>query len=217
MRYNKLLALFLSLIWATTSFAQIDSFIRRKSKYSYTYKEREHTTSENLNHIGGIYIVSWGTYYLTQPSTFRKEGSFNKYRDNLGEIVFDKDEPIWNWVVHPYSGSQLYLYYRANGYNSLDSVKMAFISSTLFEFFVEIYTEPASFQDIYQTPILGSILGIGIEKVSLYLLNTGNPAAKVFGHILNPFTLFWFYEGRVFTSPIVDGKGKYGMLWNVEF
>jgi hypothetical protein len=40
---------------------------------------------------------------------------------------------------------------------------MAAISSALFEFTVEVYTEPASVQDLYQTPILGSILGLGLE------------------------------------------------------
>ena len=32
-----------------------------------------------------------------------------------------------------------------------------FIQSTLFEFLIEIYTEPASIQDLIQTPILGSL------------------------------------------------------------
>ena len=59
---------------------------------------------------------------------------------------------------------------------------MTFISSTLFEFTVEIYTEPAKVQDLYQTPILGSVLGVGLETLSLYLLNTGNS----FGRILKP-------------------------------
>jgi hypothetical protein len=174
---------------------------RREPIYQFTYLDREHTWQEDINNIGFIYAASWVTYFLSQPVTFLEEGSFEKYADNFGELVFDNDEPFWNWIVHPYSGSQLYLFYRADGYSQIDSIKMAFISSSLFEFFVEIYTEPASYQDLYQTPVLGSILGITFEKVSLYLLNTGHPAAQFFGYLLNPYPLLWFYDGKIKIIP----------------
>jgi hypothetical protein len=178
----------------------------RHPKYHYGYIEREHTTDESLKLIGIIYGVSWGFYPLTQPKIVKENGSWAKYQDNLGRLVFDHDEPFWNWFVHPISGSQLFLFYRANGYSQIDSLSMAFISSTLFEFTIEIYTEPASVQDLYQTPVLGAILGVGIEKLSMYLLNTGNPVGRVFGHIINPSTLFDFYEGKVLITPQYDGK-----------
>lgn len=189
---------------------------KRNLKYKYTYVDREHSVKEIFQQLGSIYVISWGTYYLSQPETFREEGSFKKYADHLGEVVFDKDEPFWNWMVHPYSGSQLYLFYRAYGYSQTNAVLMSVASSTLFEFFVEIYTEPASFQDLYQTPILGSALGLLFEKSSLYLLNTGNPVAKVIGHILNPATLFWFYEGKITITPQPQKQGM-GLTLNMDF
>lgn len=174
--------------------------------YSYSYKDRDHSRKENMNQILGIYGVTWLLYPLTQPSVVKDQGSFKNYRDNFGKLVFDKDEPFWNWFVHPISGSQLFLYYRANGYSRIDALAMSFISSTLFEFTVEIYTEPASVQDLYQTPILGAILGIGLENFTLYLLNSGNALGRFFGHLLNPSTLFWFYEGKVKLIPYYDNK-----------
>ncbi|MCO4794483.1 MAG: DUF3943 domain-containing protein [Bacteriovoracaceae bacterium] len=179
---------------------------RRIPKYIYGYKQRDHTLRENFNQIAGIYGVTWVLYPLTQPSVVKENGSFKNYRNNFGKLVFDKDEPFWNWFVHPMSGSQLFLYYRANGYSRIDSLAMAFVSSTLFEFTVEIYTEPASVQDLYQTPILGSILGVGIENLSMYLLNSGNSVGRFFGHLINPSTLFWFYEGKVRFIPQFDNK-----------
>ena len=179
---------------------------RRIPKYIYGYKNRSHTMNENLKQIAGIYGVTWLIYPLTQPSVVKENGSFKNYRDNFGKLVFDKDEPFWNWFVHPISGSQLFLYYRANGYSRVDSLATAFISSTLFEFTVEIYTEPASVQDLYQTPILGSILGVGLENLSMYLLNTGNAFGRFFGHVINPATLFWFYEGKVRFIPQYNDK-----------
>jgi hypothetical protein len=181
---------------------------KRQPKYHYAYIDREHTRSENWNNIGFIYALSWGLYPLTQPEVFRDAGSWDKYKSNFGKVVFDRDEPIWNWVVHPISGSQLFLYYRANGYNRAQALGMTFISSTLFEFTIEIYTEPASVQDLYQTPVIGSLLGVGIETISMALLNTGNPVGKFFGHLMNPATLFWFYEGRTRITPYTNGRDK---------
>lgn len=190
---------------------------RKNNKYYYTYADREHSSKENISHIAGIYGVSWLVYPLTQWDTFTNDGSFDEYKQNFGKLVFDQDEPFWNWIVHPYSGSQLYLYYRANGYSRTGSMAMTIVSSTLFEFTVEIYTEPASIQDLYQTPILGSVLGLGFETLSLYMLNSGNMMGKIFGHIINPMTLFWFYEGKMQLTPTYDGKGKVGLNFYMDY
>ena len=189
---------------------------KRLPQYQYTYIDRDHTSAENWRHIGIIYGVSWILYPATQPSVFFDQGSFRNYRRNFGHLVFDKDEPFWNWLVHPFSGSQLYLYYRANGYRRIDAMAMTFVSSTLFEFTVEIYTEPASIQDTYQTPVLGSILGVAIENLSLFLLNTGNFAGKFFGHLINPSTLFGFYKGKIQVHPFYDGQ-KSGAFLRATF
>ena len=56
---------------------------------------------EHRNHLLGIYAVTWLVYPLTQPDVVRKDGSIKKYKDNFGKLAFDKDEPFWNWFVHP--------------------------------------------------------------------------------------------------------------------
>lgn len=189
----------------------------RVKEFEYTYIDRKHTKKESMKHLAAIYGVTWVVYPLTQPSVVREKGSWKNYKNNFGKLVFDKDEPFWNWFVHPISGSQLYLYYRANGYNRIDSLGMAFISSTLFEFTVEIYTEPASIQDLYQTPVIGSFLGVGIETLSMYLLNTGNGFGKFVGHLINPATLFWFYEGKVQLVPQTNFNDRHGLFFMAEF
>lgn len=220
MRLIRFLAVIFQLLVITDVNADInalDSSSSRETKWRYEYIDRRHSKAETWSHLGGIYLVSWALYPLSQPSVFRDKGSFKRYGDNFGKVVFDRDTPFWNWLVHPISGSQLFLYYRANGYNRVDSMALAFISSTLFEFTIEIYTEPASVQDIYQTPVLGSILGLGIENLSLWLLNTGHPIAKFIGHTINPSTLFWFFEGKVRMVPQIDGKGGGGVTFLYEF
>ncbi len=190
---------------------------RRTTNYRYSYIDRKHTRVESMKHLAAMYGVTWLAYPLTQPDVVKNKGSWKNYRKNFGRLVFDKDEPFWNWFVHPISGSQLYLYYRANGYNRIDSMGLAAISSTLFEFTVEIYTEPASIQDLYQTPVLGAFLGFGIENLSLYLLNSGNAIGRAIGHIINPTTLFWFYEGKVQIIPKADFKGTTSLTFMADF
>lgn len=191
---------------------------KRIPEYKYMYIEREHSRDENLGNLGLVYGFAWFIYPLTQPKVLRGAGSFEQYKNHLGKIVFDKDEPFWNWMIHPYSGSQLFLYYRANGYSRMGSLGMSFVSSALFEFTIETLTEPASVQDLYQTPMLGAAIGVGLENLSLYLLNTGNAAGKVFGHILNPFTLFPFYEGKSRIYPHVNQENRIdGLLVGAEF
>jgi hypothetical protein len=192
-----------------------ESFAEKKFRYEYV--DRKHTSKEIAGHLGAMYGITWAIYPLSQWDTFKNDGSWENYKSNFGQIVFDKDEAIWNWVIHPFSGSQLFLFYRANGFSRISSLTMSFISSALFEFTVEIYTEPASIQDLYQTPIFGALLGIGIEKVSLSLLNSEYKLANYLGHILNPSTLFWFYEGKVFLTPTIDKKRRVGLSLMVDF
>lgn len=190
---------------------------RRVPKYHYGYYDREHTFKENIGHISALYAITWIVYPLGQWEEFRDNGSFKKFGKNFGELVFDKDEPFWNQIVHPITGSQLYLYYRANGYSRMDSFVMTTISSTLFELTVEIYTEPGSVQDLYITPVFGSLLGLGLEKTSMYLLNSGNAFGRFWGHVLNPATLFWFYQGKVRLTPSTDFNGSGSVTLSVEF
>lgn len=184
----------------------------RTSLYHYGYVDREHSWEENAKNIGIVYGLTWVFYPLIQPKVFKVEDGWNKYKNNFGKLVFDKDEPVWNLFVHPLTGSQLYLLYRAEGYSRMAAMGMASISSALFEFTVEILTEPASVQDLYQTPVLGTVLGLGIETASMSLLNSGTMTGKIVGHMINPATLFPFYEGRTLIIPKFEQEDKGAML-----
>lgn len=184
----------------------------RTKVYRYGYNDREHFFEENLKNIGIVYGLTWVFYPIVQPKVFGVKNGYQTYKENFGKIVFDKDEPVWNFFVHPISGSQLYLLYRSVGYSRMGALGMTTVSSSLFEFTVEILTEPASVQDIYQTPILGTVLGLGIESVSMYLLNSGTTFGTVVGHLINPATLLPFYEGHTFIIPKFEEEDKGAML-----
>lgn len=191
---------------------------KRQPIYKYGYNEREHSLIENVKNIGLVYGMTWFFYPLVQPKILSGAGGIKEYSHNFGKIVFDQDEPFWNGFVHPLSGAQLYLLYRADGYDRLSAFEMTFISSALFELTVEIFTEPASIQDLYQTPVLGTVLGFGIENASMYLLNSGNTLGKVFGHIINPATLLPIYNGRTLIIPKLEDADKGAMImWEGRF
>ena len=181
------------------------------------YEHQETDFSTGLAQVGVAYAVSWLVYPVTQPKVLSGElGSWSEYRSNFGNLVYDQDEPFWNWFVHPISGSQLFLFYRSQGYSRAGSLGMAFISSSLFEFTIEIYSEPASVQDLYQTPVIGSALGYGLEIVSTHLLYSSSGVARFFGRVLNPWTLVSHSE-RFRIQPAFYGSGKYGLSIAAEF
>lgn len=222
MNFIKVLPLLLSL---SLFFPSRIAFAQNKDKnktnssatYTYTYIEKEQSFQDKLIQLGGIYALSWAAYRITQPTAFTRDGSTETYKNNFGKMVFDNDEPVWNWMVHSLSGGQIFLLYRAMGHSRSSALGMLFVSSTLFEFTVEIYTEPASIQDLYQTPVFGSILGIAIENLSFKLLNSNTYLGKFFGHLINPSTLFWFYEGRVKLVPQLHGKRGGGITLMASF
>lgn len=185
---------------------------RRTNLYHYGYPERTHSTEETITNVGIVYGLTWVFYPLVQPKVFKVHDGVNQYKRNFGKLVFDKDEPIWNFFVHPISGSQLFLLYRAQGYSRMTALGLTTISSTLFEATVEILTEPASVQDLYMTPILGTVLGLGIETLSMTLLNSGTTAGKIVGHMINPATLLPFYEGRTLIIPKFEQEDKGAMV-----
>lgn len=178
--------------------------------YTYQYNDPvEHRIQDDVAQIGFIYVLSIGAYLGSQPRTVFENGSYSKYRRNFGRTVhFDNDKPFWNWFIHPISGSQLYLYYRANSYSPADAFRMTFISSLLFEYTIEVYSEPASMEDILNTPILGAALGAVIEHQSLLWINSGNRYLKWLGHFINPVTLLSFMKQDITVTPgIAPGQG----------
>lgn len=177
----KIIVIVLSLSAASLSSAE--------EAVSFAYPSHSYSLSESAAHIGVVYGVSWVLYPIFQPEIMAGEkGSWHDYRENLGRTVFDQDEPVWNWVVHPISGSQLFLFYRALGYERPQSFLMTFVSSALFEYTIEIYSEPASIQDLYQTPVLGTVFGYGLELTSTYLLQQNSTWARFLGRAINPLS-----------------------------
>lgn len=88
--------------------------------------------------------------------------------------VWDKDNAIFNYVLHPYAGAAYYMGARSNGFNMWGSFLYSFCISTFFwEYGFEAFNEIPSVEDLIITPVVGSILGEGFYVAKRYIVSNG--------------------------------------------
>lgn len=186
----------------------------------YLVKERELDTvtkKEKFTNFGVVYGAQWTYYLIGQREIIDEYGSFRNWHQNMFSPHFDKDSFDYNIFKHTLTGNYYYLWYRSRGYEESDSLVWSFISSLTFEFTIETATERPSWQDIYQTPVFGTAMGYGVEKLSLYFHEWDNWYGHTLGYILNPFTLLpRSRSAEVTIAPIIN-KGTTGAYATYRF
>lgn len=76
--------------------------------------------------------------------------------------VWDGDNPVFNYMLHPYAGAAYYMGARSQGFSMWGSFVYCFCISTFFwEYGFEAFNEVPSVQDLIITPVVGSLLGEG--------------------------------------------------------
>lgn len=114
---------------------------------------------------------------------------------------WDHDKFYFNYILHPYAGAAYFMSARTCGFNFWRSAMYSAIVSTVgWEYGVEAFMERPSIQDLFITPIAGSLVGECFYKVKRYLVENdyrllGSP---VIGGIVaflvdpvNEFTGLW--------------------------
>lgn len=206
---HRIITIFLIILFSLSSraFAENEKF--------YLPEVRTHSAEEVAGDVGFLYLAHWAGYFLLFKILYDAGGSLEKYRENffLNDIQWwDGDSFYWNFVGHPYVGSQTYLYYRARGYSKSESFWGSFAASFLFESTIEVFHEGFSFNDAVITPTLGYLLGNWIEKKSIEMINSDNKLHQTVARIINPWLNFTFYEGITFT-PVISSKNIGFMLY----
>lgn len=148
-----------------------DSIIKLKSGAVYPPEQRDY---KRLGYASGMYIgatvAAFGFLWSTPESVsnwdkeeIRKQGILWKWKRNIKEgPVWDEDDFVLNYVTHPYSGGVYYMTARSSGFTVLESFAYSAIMSTFFwEYGIESFAEVPSTQDLFITPILGSMVGEG--------------------------------------------------------
>lgn len=114
-------------------------------------------------------------------AVLRDPGGF--YNSNITRPpVMDIDPWPMNYIVHPYVGSGYYLAARDTGYTVFESFIYSTLMSTVYwEYGLEAIPERPSIQDLWATPVIGSLLGelfrimeTGIKNNDGRVLNSQN-------------------------------------------
>ncbi|MCI9172928.1 DUF3943 domain-containing protein [uncultured Duncaniella sp.] len=105
--------------------------------------------------------TSWNRAEITGTPMFKRW-----YRNvfKLGP-EWDHDNPIFNFVLHPYAGAVYFMSARSCGFNFWRSMLYSACVSTIgWEFGIEAFMERPSIQDIFITPLVGSAIGEAFYK-----------------------------------------------------
>ena len=185
-------------------------------------REYAHMPAENIP--GGeralnftyMYLTQWVGYAITQKGNIEDHGDVRNLWKNPIHPHFDKDSFDYNLILHPLVGNYYYLFYRSRRYNEVDSFFWTFTSSLAFEFAIETLTERPSIQDIYQTPVLGTLMGMGLERLSNALHSLDAWPARALGYVINPYTIFPFSRYGFKAEPIFE-KNRVGAALRLRF
>lgn len=84
---------------------------------------------------------------------------------------WDHDNPIFNYVLHPYAGAAYFMAARSCGFSYWGSLLYSTAISTVgWEFGIEACMERPSIQDLFVTPLIGSLFGEGFYAVKRHIV-----------------------------------------------
>lgn len=88
--------------------------------------------------------------------------------------VWDGDNFVFNYILHPYAGAAYYMGARSIGFNVLGSFLYCTAISTLFwEYGIEAFMEIPSIQDLFITPLAGLALGECFYLLKRHIVSHG--------------------------------------------
>ena len=173
------------------------SFELQKNSITYNPKRDPKRLLYNTGLYAGAIIISFTTLWLMpeditnwDKEQMKKDGIGKKWKENVkAGPVWDEDDWVLNYVMHPWFGGVYYMSARGSGFKAWESFAYSAVMSTLFwEYGVEAFAEVPSTQDLLATPILGSLAGEGFFIAKKRIRKNGNRflGSKALGR----FTIF---------------------------
>ena len=112
----------------------------------------------------GYQVVFAGILYFLPESVTawtedQKKATLGKWKENVQNPVWDKDKWWVNYIGHPYFGATYYIRARERGFGDLGSFWYSALLSALYEFGIEAFFEPPSYNDLIVTPVGGFLVG----------------------------------------------------------
>lgn len=143
--------------------------------------------------IGGVELGVLTMLMLMPRSFTRWEEDYmqdavrNLKRAYTSPPVWDQDHWFHNYLSHPYGGSIYYNTVRAQGATPFQSFIFSAFISTAWEYVIEAIAERPSTQDLFITPVVGSVLGELVHQAANGMKKNGCTfPEKVLITVLNP-------------------------------
>lgn len=171
----------------TDSLLNPDAIGRRPTLYDYPYSRTRSMPNWKRLWINTSVLVGGGITTMVILESLPKDATaWNKsenakvsmwkrwVRNVCDGPVWDKDNPIFNYILHPYAGGAYYMSARSCGFNCWGSFLYCFAISTVFwEYGFEAFNEIPSVQDLIITPVIGSLVGEGFYMLKRGIVNRG--------------------------------------------
>lgn len=101
---------------------------------------------------------------------------FKRWRDHVLREgpEWDHDKFYFNYILHPYAGAAYFMAARSCGFNFWQSLLYcSLISNVGWEFGIEAFMERPSYQDLFITPLVGSVIGECFYKLKRRIVSNG--------------------------------------------
>lgn len=107
--------------------------------------------------IGALYVLPESISGWTDEQ--KEEYSYEKWKNNVTNPVWDEDKWYVNYILHPYWGAAYYVRARERGMDRMQSFWFSALTSAVYEYGAEAMFEPVSKTDLIATPLFGWLLG----------------------------------------------------------
>jgi hypothetical protein len=173
-----------------------DSFVSRQSTIPYLRNEHAgiwKKVGRAELFIGGVELIGM-TVLILLPKEVTKwsedwaqDAWRNLKRSFSTTPVWDKDDWALNYIGHPIAGSYYYNALRSQNASRFHSFLFSTAQSFIWEYIIEGVAERPSAQDLFITPVVGSMLGEATHLLTMSMRRKGfNFFEKVFVLLFNP-------------------------------
>ena len=162
--------------------------LRNWDKPFLTKATRSFLTITGIELAAGVALAFLPQNFSRWDSDVLSRAKANLKRAWTKAPVWDEDIFFHNFLGHPYAGAFYYNMVRSQGATAWQSFGYALFQSTFWEYCLEAMAEQPSIQDLFITPVIGSLLGELFHNWSLRILRSGrlNFGEKVLVFFLNP-------------------------------
>jgi hypothetical protein len=139
------------------------------NEYIYTKNKYRYLGVSFAGTIGFMFVATGVLYAMPssvsnwEKTTFKEDFSNigSKWKENVKAGPVKDSDDLWlNYIAHPYYGGIYYMQAREAGFKYYESfLYSAFMSTFFWEYGIEAFAEIPSKQDLWITPVIGSMVG----------------------------------------------------------